>query len=224
MLDAILGGDPTSITKSPMDTWAGLDVAKRGPNPEDTVIDEKVELDDNVELLSGSPCGAGSQERFTTPEVSSQSQQLLSGEQEAGKEMPADVAFRNTLHTLAKRLCQIRKCPRRSKDDMFWEVLHFSDAEKRERKDWWKAERQDRKENHEFVKDASEWMIKVMEEQMQLLESLIMLQPEQMHACPPLQHIQNFFPCPAPNFTRTVLSAFRDFLVSPSLHPLRQLS
>ncbi|EMP34769.1 hypothetical protein UY3_08071 [Chelonia mydas] len=57
---------------------------------EKTVIDEEVELDDDVELLAGSPGGAGSQEPFTTLEVSTQSQKLLSGELEAGEEMPGE--------------------------------------------------------------------------------------------------------------------------------------
>ncbi|EMP39843.1 hypothetical protein UY3_02952 [Chelonia mydas] len=73
-LHTILSGDLTSIAKSPVDTSVGLEAAKRGPNPEDEVIDEEVELDDHVELLAVSPGGAGSQELFTTLEVSSQSQ------------------------------------------------------------------------------------------------------------------------------------------------------
>ncbi|EMP32473.1 von Willebrand factor A domain-containing protein 3B [Chelonia mydas] len=89
-LDAILGGDPTSTAKSPMNTSAGLEAAERRPNPEDEVIDEEVELDDDEELPAGSPGGAGSQELFTTPEVSSQSKQLLSSEQEAGEETPGN--------------------------------------------------------------------------------------------------------------------------------------
>ncbi|EMP33944.1 hypothetical protein UY3_08895 [Chelonia mydas] len=68
-----------------MDTLAGLEAAEKAPNPEDEVIDEEVELDDNVELLVGLPGGTDSQELFTTLEVSSQSQQLLSGKQEAAE-------------------------------------------------------------------------------------------------------------------------------------------
>ncbi|XP_074801564.1 uncharacterized protein LOC141982910 [Natator depressus] len=199
-LDAVLGGDPTSTAKSPTDTLVGLEAAKRGPNPEDEVIHEEVELDDD-EFPAESPGGAGSQELFSTPEFS---KQLLSGEQEAVEETPADVAFRNTPHTPAKCLHQIRGCRKCSKDDMFWEVLHCSNTEKREHKECWEAKRQDRKENQEFVKDATEWVIKVMEEQTQMLKSLIMLQTEQIRAHPPLQH--------------------RGFLVSPSLHHLGQLS
>ncbi|XP_050791474.1 calcyphosin-2 isoform X2 [Gopherus flavomarginatus] len=85
-LDAILSGDPISIAKSPMDTLEGIEAAEGGPNLEDEVIDEAVELDEDVQLPAGSPSGAGSQELFFTPEMSSQSQQSLSGEQEAGDE------------------------------------------------------------------------------------------------------------------------------------------
>ncbi|EMP26666.1 hypothetical protein UY3_16249 [Chelonia mydas] len=85
-LDGILGGDPTSTAKSPVDTSEGTEVAERRPNPEDEVIDEEVELDEDVELPAGSTGGADTQEQFSTPEVLSQSQQFLSGEQEAGDE------------------------------------------------------------------------------------------------------------------------------------------
>ncbi|XP_074797426.1 uncharacterized protein LOC141978930 [Natator depressus] len=90
----ILGGDLTSTTKSPVDTSADVEAVERGSNPEDEVIDEEVESDDDVQLPAGSSGGTSSQELFSTPEVSRQSQQLLSGEQEAGDKMP-DVAFRN---------------------------------------------------------------------------------------------------------------------------------
>ncbi|XP_073192860.1 uncharacterized protein [Lepidochelys kempii] len=131
-LDAIFGSDPT--TKSTVDILAGLEAVERGPNLEKVVIDEEVELDNHMELLVRSPGGAGSQELFTTPELSSNSQQLLSSEQEAGEETP-DVAFRNTpTYTPAECLRQIRKCPRPSKEDMFRAILHCSNAEKRERK------------------------------------------------------------------------------------------
>ncbi|EMP40724.1 hypothetical protein UY3_02061 [Chelonia mydas] len=87
-LDAILAGDPISIAKSLVDTLEGTEVAERGPNPQDEVIDEEVELYEDVQLLAGSLSGAGSQELFSTVEVSSQSQQLLSGEQEVEDETP----------------------------------------------------------------------------------------------------------------------------------------
>ncbi|XP_034640877.1 zinc finger and SCAN domain-containing protein 29-like [Trachemys scripta elegans] len=85
-LDATLSGDPTS--KSPMDTSSGLELAENGPNPEDEVINQHVELDNHVEPTAGLQCGVSSQELFYTPEVSSQSQQSHSNKQEAGEEIP----------------------------------------------------------------------------------------------------------------------------------------
>ncbi|KAG6921419.1 zinc finger protein 26-like, partial [Chelydra serpentina] len=75
----------------------------------------------------------------------------------SGPESPiSDVAFRNTPNMLAEHLRQIRKHPRCSKEDMFQEVQQCSNAEKRECKECWEAKRQDRKENHTFVKDTTE--------------------------------------------------------------------
>ncbi|XP_034610056.1 zinc finger and SCAN domain-containing protein 29-like [Trachemys scripta elegans] len=85
-LDAILGGYPTSIAKIPVDTSEGTEAAERGHNPEDEVIDEEVELDEDVQLPAGLLGGAGGQELFSTPVVSSQSQQLLFIEEAAGDE------------------------------------------------------------------------------------------------------------------------------------------
>ncbi|EMP36748.1 hypothetical protein UY3_06069 [Chelonia mydas] len=126
------------------------------------------------------------------------------------------VILRDTPHTPAECLCQIKKHP--SKEDMFQEVLEFSNAEKRERREWRDAERQDRKENQEFIEDATFRIIKVMEEQIQMLKSLIMLQTERIGARPPLKPIQNSFPCPH-NSKYTVLFAFQKFSVSRSLQP-----
>ncbi|EMP34328.1 hypothetical protein UY3_08497 [Chelonia mydas] len=139
-LEAILGGNPTST--SPVVTLAGLEVSERGPNLEDEVTDDEVEFDNHVELPADSPGGASTVHPL---EVSSQSQQLHSSEQEAGEETP-DMALKDTAHTPAKRLHQIRKRPRWSKDNVFQEILHFSTAEKKEHKEWKEAERLDRRE------------------------------------------------------------------------------
>ncbi|EMP42273.1 hypothetical protein UY3_00433 [Chelonia mydas] len=62
-----------------MDISAGLEAAaERRSNPEDKVVDEELELDNDLEPMEGSPSGEDSQELFSTPEETSQSQQLLS--------------------------------------------------------------------------------------------------------------------------------------------------
>ncbi|KAH1185871.1 hypothetical protein KIL84_018620 [Mauremys mutica] len=71
-----------------MDILVGLEVVDNGPNCEDEVVDEDVDLEDNVEPTAGSSGGAASQE-LSTPELSSQFQQSVSSEQDAGEETPA---------------------------------------------------------------------------------------------------------------------------------------
>ncbi|EMP31737.1 1-phosphatidylinositol-4,5-bisphosphate phosphodiesterase beta-4 [Chelonia mydas] len=70
-LHAILGSDPT--TKSPLSTSGGLEAATSGLNADKEVVDEEVELEDEVEHTAGSSGGVVSQDRFSTPERSSQS-------------------------------------------------------------------------------------------------------------------------------------------------------
>ncbi|CAM2106054.1 unnamed protein product [Caretta caretta] len=86
----------------------------------------------------------------------------------------------NTSRTPADWLQQIRKKPRRSKDNVFREVPLHNERQTRERKECWEAERQDRKENAAFARQATERMIKVMEDQTEMLKSLIQLQTEQI--------------------------------------------
>ncbi|EMP28109.1 hypothetical protein UY3_14759 [Chelonia mydas] len=153
------------------------EAAEREGNPEADILDEEVELEEDVVFPAGSPRGDSSQELFSTPEV-------LNGEQEAD-ETPAQT-LRNTSHTTADQLRQIKKNPRRNKEDMFWEVLQCDEIQTRERKECWEAKRQDRKENAAFARQATEQMIKVMEDQTEMLKSLIQLQTVQIRGQPPL--------------------------------------
>ncbi|XP_043371583.1 zinc finger and SCAN domain-containing protein 32-like [Dermochelys coriacea] len=107
-LDAILGGNPAPTAKSPVDTLVGLEMAESGLNPEDKVVDEEVELEDDVEHIAGSSGGMASQDLSSALEGSSQSQQPVSGVHDAGEES-YDVAFRGTPYTPAEHLRHIRK-------------------------------------------------------------------------------------------------------------------
>ncbi|XP_044888778.1 uncharacterized protein LOC123378731 [Mauremys mutica] len=144
-LNAILDGDPTSTTNNPLDT---LEAAERGGHLEAEILVEEVELEEDVELPAGSPGGAGRQELFSTPEVLNRSR----------KQMRC-WTLRNKPRTPTDRLWQIRKNPRRSKEDMFQEVLQREERQTRERKECWEAERPDRKDNAAFARQATERMI-----------------------------------------------------------------
>lgn len=73
-LHTILGSNPTSTTKSPVNTLGGLESATSRLNPEGEVVEEEVELEDEVKHTAESSSGMASQDLFSTPEGSSQSQ------------------------------------------------------------------------------------------------------------------------------------------------------
>ncbi|XP_037761956.1 dnaJ homolog subfamily C member 18 isoform X3 [Chelonia mydas] len=109
-----------------------------------------------------------------------------------GGHFPTDLAVRGTPYTPAEHLRQIRTQPRRSKEDIFQEVFQYSETEKQERRVWseslkenFKIDRQDRKESQEQIFMGHEQMIKLMEEQTEMLKSLITLQAEHMRVRPP---------------------------------------
>nr|XP_005313535.1 uncharacterized protein LOC101950865 [Chrysemys picta bellii] len=175
-----------------MDTLVGLEAVESGPNPKDEVVDKEVELEDVVEPTAGWSSTMRVRNSFPVQRgvASSSTQFPESMVQER------NVAFRGAPCTLAARLCQIRKQPRWSKLDMFRGVLQSSDQKKKSAMELREMERQDRKYSEECILKVHE-QIKVIEEQTEMLKSLITLLAEQMHARPRLQPMQNCFPCPS---------------------------
>ncbi|EMP34846.1 hypothetical protein UY3_07983 [Chelonia mydas] len=85
-------------------------------------------------------------------------------------------------------------------------MMH-SVAEKQELKEWRDSKKRDQKENAEHQKEAMEWLLNIMECQVDALQALPALQTEQLCAHPPLQPLsQNSFPCAPPDTTNTLLS------------------
>ncbi|EMP26788.1 hypothetical protein UY3_16188 [Chelonia mydas] len=89
-LDAILGGDPPSTAKSPVDTSLAHVPVESGPNQEEAILDEEGEGEPEAEDESeaGDAC---SQELFSTLEEPSQSQQSDLGEVQTGEEAPGQL-------------------------------------------------------------------------------------------------------------------------------------
>ncbi|EMP25621.1 hypothetical protein UY3_17311 [Chelonia mydas] len=87
-LDAILGGDPTSTAKAPVDTWLACVPVESGLSQEEEILDEDLEGDpeaeDDLEVRD-----ACSQKLFSTSEELSQSQQSDIGEAQTGEETPS---------------------------------------------------------------------------------------------------------------------------------------
>ncbi|EMP36543.1 hypothetical protein UY3_06232 [Chelonia mydas] len=76
-LHAILGGNTTAT--NPWDASGGLEATASGDSPEDKVVDEEVELEEDVGRVTESSGGVAKQGLFLTPEGSSQSQHSGSG-------------------------------------------------------------------------------------------------------------------------------------------------
>ncbi|XP_073192822.1 uncharacterized protein [Lepidochelys kempii] len=206
-LDAIFGGYPTSTAKASVDTSLARVPVESGPSQEEEILDE--EGDGDPEAGDDSEArDACSQELFATLEEPSQSQQSDLGEAQAGEEAPEMIlgAQPSSLLSAAERLCRIRKWPRRTKGDFLREVMMHSAAEKQELKEWWDSKKRDQKENVARQKEAMEWLLNVMEHQVDMLQVMLALQSEQLLARPPLQPpYQNSFPC-TPTTTNTLLS------------------
>ncbi|EMP25335.1 hypothetical protein UY3_17599 [Chelonia mydas] len=86
-LDVILGGDPTSTAKAPVDTLLAHVPVESGPSQEQEILDKDVEGDPEAEDDSEAR-DACSQELFSTLEEASRSQQLDIGKAQTGEEPP----------------------------------------------------------------------------------------------------------------------------------------
>ncbi|XP_067410952.1 factor associated with metabolism and energy isoform X1 [Emydura macquarii macquarii] len=199
-LEAIFSGDPTSIAKRTVDTSTGLETVDTGLNPNEEVVDEMVELEDNAEQGTGMFADMGSQDLFLTPEASHQSQLSSSGMLDAGGELGCVLEgkpFHSCRESAAEKKITMKKQRDVPRNDP---VLCGGKKRKRGMKthvsENHKTDRQERRENQEQVIAGHGCMIKTMEEQTELLKSLITLQTEFMCARPPFQPIQNCFLCP----------------------------
>ncbi|EMP39981.1 hypothetical protein UY3_02786 [Chelonia mydas] len=176
-LDAILGGDPTSTAKAPVDTSVARVPVKSGLKrySPGTVISPAPAVTHHFGGLVAHVCLPGVSQLVTELTLGAQPPSLLSP---------------------AERVHRIRKRPRRTKEDFLREVTTHSAAKKQELKEWPDSKKRDRKENTAHQNGATERLLKVMERQADVLQELLALQTEQLRTCPPLQPLsQNSFPC-----------------------------
>ncbi|EMP33959.1 hypothetical protein UY3_08893 [Chelonia mydas] len=98
-LDAILGGDPTSTAKAPVDTLLACVPVESGLSREEEILDEEGERDPEAEDDSAAR-DACSEELFSIPEEPSQSQQADLGKAQTGEEAPAGRRIQSILTQL----------------------------------------------------------------------------------------------------------------------------
>ncbi|XP_073214995.1 uncharacterized protein [Lepidochelys kempii] len=192
-LDTIVGGNPTSTVKAPVDTSLAHVPVESRLSQEEEILDEggDPEAEDGSEARD--EC---SQELFSTPEDASSHKLSDLGEARTGEEAPEMTLGGQPPLSVAEWLRRIRKQPRRTKEDFLREVMMHSAAEEQDLKEWRDSEKRDQKENAAHQKEAMEQLLNVMERQVDTLQAILALQTKQLCAHPPLQPLsQNSFPC-----------------------------
>ncbi|XP_053862785.1 uncharacterized protein LOC128824894 [Malaclemys terrapin pileata] len=181
-LDVILGGDPTSILSTTVDT----------SEPSSTRQEEEQSRSECAEAEEGTPesLDACSQELFSSQEEGSQSRQPALGEGQTPEEVPdATLRSQPSMLSPAERLQRIRKRPRRSKEDMLHEVMQHSSNENQKVQEWQESKRRIRQQNEEcwhksmvLRQQSMDRLISIMEHQADSIQALVAMQEEHYRA------------------------------------------
>ncbi|KAM7174112.1 uncharacterized protein RBU57_004304 [Macrochelys suwanniensis] len=172
-LDAILGGDPTSVLSTTVNTG------------------EQEEEEEGVEESRSEGAGAGgrhpdslgacSQERFSSQEEGSQSQRPVCGGGER-EEQVRDATMRSPPSVLSptERLQSLRKRPRRTKEDMLQEVMNQSLKENQKAREWRESERRlcqenalHRRQSMQLWQESTKELISIMARQVESIQALV---------------------------------------------------
>ncbi|KAM7144663.1 uncharacterized protein RBU57_014978 [Macrochelys suwanniensis] len=196
-LDAILGGDPTTVPSTTVDTGE-RDEEEEEEGVEENRSEGAVAGGDTPDSL-----GACSQELFSSQEEGSQSQQPVRAGRER-EEQVRDATLRSPPSFLspAERLQRLRKRPRRTKEDMLQEVMKQSLKENEKAREWRESESRLRQQNaaqrqqsmqlrHESTKE----LISIMARQADCIQALVAMQAEQYHTPPPAASVPKHL-CP----------------------------
>lgn len=119
----------------------------------------------------------------------------------------ADVPLRTHSSTPVKRHRKIRQRTKRSKEDMFRQVLQSTDTAHNKISVWRETSNEKLRMDTLERRDGQEQMMKLLEDQTEMFKSLITLLSEHIHTQVPLQLIRNSIPCP-PQSPHHILSMF----------------
>ncbi|KAM7167297.1 uncharacterized protein RBU57_005847 [Macrochelys suwanniensis] len=190
-LDAILGGDPTTVPSTTVDMG----------EQEEEEEEEGVEESRSEGAVAGGDTpdslGACSQELFSSQEEGSQSQWpvRVGGERE---EQVRDATLRSPPSSLspAERRQRLRKRPRRTKEDMLQEVMKQSLKENQKAREWRESESRLRQENTlhrqqsvQLRQESTKELISIKARQADSIQALVAMQAEQYRTRPPLQPV-----------------------------------
>ncbi|XP_050817422.1 zinc finger and SCAN domain-containing protein 29-like [Gopherus flavomarginatus] len=173
-LDAILGCDPTANPRTTMESSEQGEVGEG--------VEEADSEATGVEGDTPESQEACSQELFSSQEEASQSQQLeVAGEEKTEKR--ARVTLTNAAGSPAsRRLQNLRKNPRKSKEELIKAVMIHYNRESRKTQEWrekmyeWRQTESRRKEL--AIKKTSKQMISLLARQTESFESLLAMQAD----------------------------------------------
>ncbi|XP_050810351.1 uncharacterized protein LOC127051715 [Gopherus flavomarginatus] len=182
-LDAILECDPTANLRTTMDS------SEQG---EEREVEEREETESEGTGVGGDTPEsqeACSQELFSSQEEASQSQQLeLVGEEAAEERVPVSLNP-PALSQPAERLQNLRRKPRKSKEDLVKAVVNQYARENKRLQDWrekmhqWRETQSRRKEL--ATKKSTKQLISLLACQMDCMQSLVAIQADNYCASPP---------------------------------------
>ncbi|XP_048696990.1 uncharacterized protein LOC125632589 [Caretta caretta] len=208
-LDAILGGDPTSMPSTTMNT---SEASAARQEEQQSGSEGAPAEEDTPESLD-----ACSQELSSSQEEGSQSRWPVLGEGQTAEEVPdATLRSQPSMLSTAERLQRIRKKPRRSKEDMLHEVIQHSTNENKNVQEWQESERRVCQQNADCQHQSTEWLISIMERQADSIQVLVAMQAEHYRARPPpAALVPKLFPL-CHHVTSKTLSPTSRFLPPPA--------
>ncbi|KAM9125526.1 uncharacterized protein ACDP82_012851 [Pangshura tecta] len=182
-LDAIYGGDPTVNPRTTMDS------SEQG---EEREVEGGMETDSEAAGVGGDPTEsqeACSQELFSSQEEASQSQHLELGEEESQEQVPVSLTSpRNgpALSETEKKLQNLRREPKKSKEDLVKAVMNQCARDSKSMQDWrdkiqhWEETQTRRKELS--LKKTTRQLISLIAHQTDCIQSLVAMQAEHYRA------------------------------------------
>ncbi|XP_050806926.1 uncharacterized protein LOC127049726 [Gopherus flavomarginatus] len=243
-LHAILRGFATTTPALSVDSKVGVVISAMA---EDSADREDEEEEEDDELAESTPHSVlpNSQELFLTQtELLSKPSQASSPDNEAMEATSA--AHFSSLPTPSRRLAQIRQRKKRTRDEMFSEIMEVTRNERAHLKEWkdvvakcrkdaseredrrdarderWRQEDQMCRQEDQRWRDAT---LELLRDQTDILRRLVDLQEEQRGHRVPLQPVFNhpqYSPCSMSSSPRRVRTRGEGFVSHLPLHPSGQ--
>ncbi|XP_074823612.1 uncharacterized protein LOC141995947 [Natator depressus] len=204
-LHAILGGAPTTTPPLYMDSCKGV-----SRNRDEDLGDQEGEVEDSTQQASGETVLPNNQELFIT--LGTIPSQPRLPDLEGGEGTSAANVSTLLLSSPSQRLAQIKRQKNSTRNEMFSELMQFSRTERAQQNAWRQTiseyrkaenEREDRRDERDkrWQEQDERWrqhnerrqeaMLRLLEDQTDMLRCMVEVQERQQEHRPPLQPLCN---------------------------------